>query len=667
MSGIPRSADEVLPDESPVCGSAEEPVMVARYLAELESDLGECKLSIERTVASLETMQSLSVDAASVALRERVRVGAIALDQTALDARRAFERYASEIEDLHERARRISDHVDARLDDIRRESRAILEIGTAIGVAVDCDWQEGPQTQLPEPRALATAHDEAEAWRLRETYGLSWTISAERWRSAAQEVVLLLDEWRQLVADRKTAEIVLMRALDATAIGQLVVIAGGGAAARRESVAFGVSGELLGRRRAGVPISRRHPLLVQLIGAESGAGIWNSPPDPAMVSARWAALPAASQERLISQVPWVIGNLAGLPFAVRDRANRRLIEYYAVHHDRLSPESLAALRDLTAQLAREEHPAEGEAAPQIQVVSLDLDSRVPMLVVAFGDLDTARHATWLVPGMQSDASTALDGWAAAGTGLLAAQRQVLLAAGRAGESTAAVAFLGYDTPNLVTVLSEEPARVGALRLAAELDGSVVAQRRSGAEQGVAVIAHSYGTPTAANALSLTRYPLSSFTMLGSAGLDSDRVERIDGLRVERDAAGRPRVFSAMAAGDLLAPIGAGLSGRSQPNPEAVLLGGGAIHGAYLFAAEGDGTLLATDGHSAIGSGERGPLGVNASEGRGYLDPGTQSQWNAAAISVGAPEWISGALRTVHAEGDASREAVAGGTGRKEDG
>lgn len=653
MSSVPGLASDVLTAVSPIQGSAEEPALAARFLADVARDVAQFRVGVDRSIEALEAMRGLGVEAIAGVLRERARVGAIALDQTVFDAKAAFDRYTAEIERIHGQARRAIMMVDAHLDDIRRESRAIAEIAADIGLAGDYDWQIGPPSSMPDPRGagmLDGASDETQrVWRLRELHGLSWSASAGRWVAASNAIGLLVDEWRQLAGERAAAEDVLVTSLDATAIGQIIGAAGGGTAARRQSVAFAISGQLHGLNDDTVPLARSHPLLVRLIGRESGAGIWHAAPDPEVVAARWAALPAGLQERLIAEVPWVIGNLAGLPFGVRDRANRRLVAHYAVHHDRLSPQSLAALRDLTAQLAQKRVDADGEPERPLQVVSLDLGGEVPMVVVSIGDLDAAQHATWLVPGMLSDAHRALTDWAELSLVMMQTQRQALKSEGREGEALAVVAFLGYDTPNLVTVLGPDAARDGARRLARELDGAAASQLHSGAPQEVGVIAHSYGTPTAANALVLTRYPLRSFTMLGSAGLDSGRVVALEDLLVARDSIGRPQIYSTMAAGDGIAPLGAGLSGRAQPNPESVLAGGSAIHGAYLFSSEGLGAWRATDGHSASGNGERGPLGMNASTGQGYLDFGTQSQWNAAVLSIGLPEQVVGALRIASPE------------------
>ncbi len=648
MSRIPRSAGEVLTGNSPIHGTAEESNLAARFLADVGRDVAQFRVGLDRSIEALETMRGLGVDMISGVLRERARVGALSLDRTATDGKAAFERFTDEIERIHGRAWRLVAQVDGYLDDIRRESRAITEIAEEVGVVAHYDWRLGPPRDLPAPQRTGGRIGEAETaeqvWRLRELHGFSWSTSAERWAVASNGISRLADEWVGLADERLAAEHALATSLDSTAIGQIVVAAGGGATARRQSVAFAISGQLHGLSDDTVPLERSHPLLVRLIGTETGAGIWHAPPALEVVAARWAALPTGLQERLIAEVPWVIGNLAGLPIGVRDRANRRLMAHYAAHHDRLSPQSLAALRDLTAQLARKRVGAGGETERPMQVVSLDLGGEVPMAVVSIGDLDAAQHATWLVPGMLSDAHSALTDWAGLSRVMLHAQRQALESEGRGGEALAVVAFLGYDTPNLVTVLGPDAARDGARRLALELDGAAASHLHSGAQQEVGVIAHSYGTPTAANALMLTRYPVRSFTMLGSAGLDSGRVVALEDLLVARDSSGRPQIYSTMAAGDGIAPFGAGLSGRAQPNPESVLAGGSAIHGAYLFSSEGLGVLRATDGHSASGSGDRGPLGTNASSGQGYLDFGTQSQWNAAVLSIGLPEKVAGALR-----------------------
>src|SRR5690606_33893630 len=109
------------------------------------------------------------------------------------------------------------------------------------------------------------------------------------------------------------------------------------------------------------------------------------------------------------------------------------------------------------------------------------------------------------------------------------------------------------------------------------------------------------------ALTLVRHPVDSLTLVASAGIDARTVPSYEELRVKDAWPGQAAIYTTHAAKDFLAPSGAGLSGRGQPNPEArgVLW----LHtlspvygGALSFSSDGDPELglLRTDGHSIIG-------------------------------------------------------------------
>ncbi|MBK0420398.1 hypothetical protein JD276_15320 [Leucobacter sp. CSA1] len=427
-----------------------------------------------------------------------------------------------------------------------------------------------------------------------------------------------------------------MNSLDETSVGRLIEVSDGSRHGIRLSVAQGIAGELRGVSSAWAG-ARHHPLLQQLLGSASGELVWTTPPDADLVAAAWSGLSDEERATLIREVPWVIGNLPGLPYSVRDEANRRTFEFYSVHREELSADCQVALQELRRILDTD------SGKPPIQLVALHLDGMVPLVAVGYGDLDAAEHVTWEVPGMNNDAHQALAGWDTASRNLYAQQVALLRASADSAEEVGLVAFLGYDTPNAVTVLGPGAARAGAERLAAELDGAHAARSSDGPLPHLGVLAHSYGTPVAANALLLATHPARSFTMIGSAGLDGGRLSDLSELRVGRDRAGRPKIYTAMAEGDLLAPLGSQLSGRLQPNPEAAGSAALSIGGAYAFSVEGTGALKATDGHSIIGRGERGAGGTNASAGHGYLDRGTHSLHNAAAISVDRLDLVEGDL------------------------
>jgi hypothetical protein len=163
---------------------------------------------------------------------------------------------------------------------------------------------------------------------------------------------------------------------------------------------------------------------------------------------------------------------------------------------------------------------------------------------------------------------------------------------------------------------------------------------------------------AADALTRTKYSIDSFTMLGSAGIDTGVVTSLSELHVEQTG-GLPGIYTAAASLDHLAPFGATFGLRAQPNPEALFSPGTAwalplekpetTSGAQSFSAEGatlpgGEVLKQTKGHSALGK-ETPPNFLNgtAPEGFGYLDKKTESLQNAAYTTVGLPEGVVGGL------------------------
>ncbi|MFC7764713.1 alpha/beta hydrolase [Leucobacter soli] len=158
----------------------------------------------------------------------------------------------------------------------------------------------------------------------------------------------------------------------------------------------------------------------------------------------------------------MIGNLPGIPFAARDSANRRMLDFYDAHPSVLGDRGRVALREL--QLIRDQG-----GDPQVSVVALDLTGSVPKVAVGYGDLDLADHLTWQVPGMESDADKALRTWDRASRNLYEEQQDLLERRNRGGLA-GLVAFLSYDTPDLVDSLNEKgcsrscrpaPVRIGS--------------------------------------------------------------------------------------------------------------------------------------------------------------------------------------------------------------
>ena len=381
---------------------------------------------------------------------------------------------------------------------------------------------------------------------------------------------------------------------------------------------------------------------------------WEHPPSPDKVARWWSGLSEDERATWQNAAPGILGNLAGLPYSVRSACNRVVYNEAKKHLSTLTAEQrkvLAALKKVFAD-------------PSASLVCFNLDARVPMVAVGYGDLDTADTVTWAAPGMNSDADDATYDWSVAARNLY--REQITLDGSR---THATVAWLGYDTPGLDSVNTPALAQDGALRFANELDGTHAARATNPQAPlpYVSVIAHSYDTTMAADALTHTKYPIDSFTMLGSAGIDTSAVNSLSDLHV-RQTGGLPAIYTTMAQQDLTAPFGSVLGGRAQPNPEAMWSTGAGIAaavspaagishpfrgmgGAQSFSAEGatlpSGEVLKpTRGHSALGANLEGPNPLNgtAPEGHGYLDERTESLRNAGYTTTGLSGNVVGGLK-----------------------
>lgn len=372
---------------------------------------------------------------------------------------------------------------------------------------------------------------------------------------------------------------------------------------------------------------------------------WEHPPSPDKVAKWWKRLLPEQQATFQTAAPEVLGNLAGLPYSVRNTCNRAVYKNAQQHKAELTPEQQKVLTALEEALARK----------SASLVCFNLGASVPMVAVGYGDLDKADTVTWAAPGMESDAADGTQDWAQATWNLYNEQKKR-----DGGRLHGVVGWLGYDTPDLLSVNTPALAQDGAWRFANEVDGTHAA--RAGNLPYVGVVAHSYGTTMAANALTHTTYPVDSFTMLGSAGIDTDTVHSLTDLHVQ-NTGGVPAIYTTAAQLDFLAPFGSSMGGRAEPNPEAAQSPGAwaaptvgwlnppkSMSGAQSFSSEGAAlpggeVLKPTTGHSPIGK-DVGPNVLNgiAPEGHGYLDHKTESLYNAALTTIGLPGKVVGGLR-----------------------
>ncbi|SSC24370.1 Protein of unknown function DUF1023, partial [Klenkia terrae] len=339
-------------------------------------------------------------------------------------------------------------------------------------------------------------------------------------------------------------------ALAGMAADQLLAVAdreraAGWAESHARSALAAADAVLLAARAAGEPLT---PMVVAGVGytgvAQAAAAVAAPPRVPAAApvaaAAWWEGLTPAARQAAIATDPAGVGALDGLPAAARDQANRLLLDQALAHPGR---DGHGVALDTAARLAAL------DAAGPAQLVAFDPAHEVVALSV--GDLDTAAAVGVLVPGMATTPDD-LPGLVHDATSVGA-----LAAVAVPGLAVATLVWLGYSTPNILTVASARQARDGGVALDRALDGLAASRGAAAAAGGpppprTSVLAHSYGTVVAGYAARAEgELAADAVVLLGSPGVPED------------DAAGleAPEVYGAWTPFDPVSYLG-----RFGPSP-----------------------------------------------------------------------------------------------------
>lgn len=290
--------------------------------------------------------------------------------------------------------------------------------------------------------------------------------------------------------------------------------------------------------RPGSSPADAEPLLVEalpLLAAQrslltDAAGIPVAGTAPGTVRQWWSLLTRDEQQRLITTSAASIGNLDGLPARVRSSANERVLDdllaalrakQYLDDAERRTLENCLAVRREIDRARWASHPR-SRAGVVVQLLVFDPrafagDGRA---AIAIGDVDTADHVAFLVPGLDASLRESLPGLVANADLLEHETGRVAF-----GTTTAAVAWLGYDAPSLRGVLSDDAAEAGADLLAADL---MAVQASRYVMPHLTVIGHSYGSTTTATALRDYVTGVDEAVLVGSPGAN---VENVSALHV----------------------------------------------------------------------------------------------------------------------------------------
>ena len=325
-------------------------------------------------------------------------------------------------------------------------------------------------------------------------------------------------------------------------------------------------------------------------------------PDPAGSPKRLAAffgsLTAAEQTRLADRYPLVVGNLNGAPVTLRYRANRlaleqaRKVEVRRMHDPRLSA-------DGRNDAGRTMHRYESMLRGQRQILAFDPSGKGRAAEV-FGDLDSARRISVVVPGVDTDVLsfekfndkkyTAPVGMAES---LYAAER-----AAAPDAHTAVIAWADYTAPAGLGMdaATGKLAENGAVRL------SALTEALPG-RSSVSLFCHSYGSVVCGVAADNLPSRVADVAVAGSPGM---RVG--DASQLHTGA----RVWAMRDSDDWIQDV---------PHLDFAGLG----HGADPMSSGFGARIVSAGGAQGHG---------------GYFEPGTESVGNFAEIGVGAYDAVT---------------------------
>lgn len=247
-----------------------------------------------------------------------------------------------------------------------------------------------------------------------------------------------------------------------------------------------------------------------------------SPPPPTQVTAWWSTLDLGVRNELRAASPILVGNLDGIPYSIRDLANRALLKDTMAELNATitggSGRTVIENAKVQFKMLQSVSDALGDASakPHRSLMTLDVTGQGRAAIV-LGDLRTANYVSYLVPGMFFTVENQMDYWVDSAARLYDEQRSwlALLDPDGASKSVATVAWIGYHTPNLTNVASIENAEEGRDSLASAIEGLQAV--RAGNEPYTTILAHSYGSTAALMALTEYDFHVDALAMVGSPG------------------------------------------------------------------------------------------------------------------------------------------------------
>lgn len=255
------------------------------------------------------------------------------------------------------------------------------------------------------------------------------------------------------------------------------------------------------------------------------------PPAATSVASWWAHTAVTARTTLSKDLPAVVGNLEGVPYAVRDVANRTfLADTVSDIRAQLDAGVGRAMEDeLQARLrmlkAVETSLLTGPSGQARTLVSLDVTAQ-GRAVIAVGNLTDADYVTFFVPGMYVGVAEQLVDWTGNAETSLLEQQAWLDRLGLEGK-VATVAWIGYHTPTVVNIAGLDLAYQGRDALTGSVQGLDAVRADVGAADSapyVSIVAHSYGSTAAMLALQENDISVDALVLVGSPGSPATSVD-----------------------------------------------------------------------------------------------------------------------------------------------
>jgi hypothetical protein len=371
-----------------------------------------------------------------------------------------------------------------------------------------------------------------------------------------------------------------------------------------------------------------HTVTAAAAAGEADPGLTLPPPPsnatPAQNAGWWASLSPAGHAILAHDHPDWLGNLDGLPAAVRSAANKaRLPAERAALQAQLAAaqqrRDQAAIDNIQAKLDSLDVVDTAMMRGNRQLLTLDTSGERVEAAVAVGDVDTAEHVAVFTPGLTTTVNGSLLGYDQDMYDLGKRAEDISTRYGDHG-GVATVTWIGYQAPQLsvssladpsTSVANDADAKVGAANLDGFLNGIGAAHDVGGQPLHLTALGHSYGSLTTGIALH-QQTPVHDAVVFGSPGLDA--TQRSD-LHVPQG-----HMYAEWATGD--------------PVPVLDKNFGTSPYPAMGWPSEINDINQMSTGNAVSVDGQ--PLHASYFHSQ-YLDAGTTSQYNMGVIVAGRPD------------------------------